>query len=279
MDTKLMLVVAIAAMFAASCAVGQPIQPLTVTPLNQNEGSINVSNRTQAESQSNSENPTNGMSRLFGKNTAFTATAVTKGSVGGGATLIFYGLVGALLEHAMNPSIEVETHYAFLDGKLRVERDMAKSLPKNVPKKSARFLHTIVLTCPDKNTASGIHIYMIYPDLNAYCEEIAGTNATYNRANLPKTERTEIGRETVEGHPCVKYKEVTTLPDGKKVESTVWQATDLNDFPIKTADSGNFTMTFKDINFNKPPADLFELPAGFKRYESMQEMMMDSLKK
>jgi hypothetical protein len=274
------MLAAIAAMLTACIAVKQPVQPVTMTPLSKREGPVNGSNQAQVKSELTSENPTNKMSMLFGNNTAFTATAVMQSSEGSAGETLLFGWAGARLLGALSPGIVGETHYAFLDGKLRMEIDMSGSLPKNVRRKSMGHLHTVSLMLP---SASGAHYYVIYPDLHAY-RETTRTSTTYNEANLPKTEQTEIGRETIDGHPCVKCKRVITLPDGKKYESTVWLAADLNDFPIKTTLGATlmratFTMTFKDISLTRPPADLFEIPAGFKRYDNMQEMRMDSLEK
>ena len=48
-----------------------------------------------------------------------------------------------------------------------------------------------------------------------------------------KLEMTELGKETVDGHPCVKSKATVTDKDGKKYESLVWNATDMKNFPVK----------------------------------------------
>jgi hypothetical protein len=80
----------------------------------------------------------------------------------------------------------------------------------------------------------------------------------------------------------VKYKIVTTYADGSTAEATVWQATDLRDFPIKSeiiAGGGILTTIFKNINQSAPPASLFELPADYTRYGSVQQMMMGSMQR
>jgi hypothetical protein len=273
---------AIVAMLVTSCvAVKRPIPPVTMTPLSKSEGPINVSKQAQVESQSSSENSTNGMIMFFGeKNTAFTATEVWKCSGLGEPyreTFLLAGpLLGTALECAVPLKGEGEIQYTFLDGKLRIQNNAAGSLPKNVPSKSAvaRLGNFVTVSRPDKNTT-----YMIFPGLSAYCE-MPRPNTVMSETNPPKEEWTDIGRETVDGHPCVKFKVVMTMPDGKMFENIVWRATDLNDFPIKIVDAlHHMTATFKNINFSRPPDDLFEPPAGFKRYDNMQEMMMDSFKK
>ncbi len=74
-----------------------------------------------------------------------------------------------------------------------------------------------------------------------------------------------------------KNKVVVTGPDGVSHESTVWNATDLDKFPVKIEMSDNgkqTTMTFKDVKTEKPDSALFDPPADYKKYDSMMNMMM-----
>jgi hypothetical protein len=88
-------------------------------------------------------------------------------------------------------------------------------------------------------------------------------------------EITELGKETVDGHSCVKNKAVVTDQQGVKHEFTVWNATDLKNFPVKVEmnEQGSATMTFRGINFSKPDANLFVPPTRYTKYGSIQEMM------
>ena len=94
----------------------------------------------------------------------------------------------------------------------------------------------------------------------------------------PVMESTELGKETVDGHPCVKNKVVVTDKEGKKLESTVWNASDLKNFPVKMehndAQSGTVTLTYKDIKLEKPEVSSFDPPANFTKAANMMEMMM-----
>jgi hypothetical protein len=109
-----------------------------------------------------------------------------------------------------------------------------------------------------------------------------GTGAAATESSKPpKVERTEIGNETIDGHPCVKYKVVVTPENGTPSNMLVWQATDLNNYPIQTeVEAGNGTVAttrFQNINQNKPAASLFEPPSDYKRYNSPQELMMSAM--
>ena len=135
----------------------------------------------------------------------------------------------------------------------------------------------VMISRPDKKIA-----YMVYPELEAYAEmTIQNPEAAAPATNF-KLETTELGKETVDGHPCVKNKAVVTDDKGNKHESIVWNATDLKNFPIKieTTEQGHkATMLFKDVKLAKPDAGLFDPPAGYKHYDNLQQMMQQEMMK
>ncbi len=200
------------------------------------------------------------LAHVFGKNAAFTATAAsTIGMAGRGGQ-------------------EVETQYAVLDGNMRTETDMTRMKGGAMPPEAVAQMkqmgmdRTVVIHRSAENKT-----YMIYPGLKSYCVISAAKADGAGDAKPPKIERAEVGKETVEGHPCVKYKLTMTMDNGRKMNMFVWQAADLNQFPIKTEathDQTTITTVFRDIKMTRPDASLFQVPAGFKEYSNMQEMMM-----
>ena len=90
--------------------------------------------------------------------------------------------------------------------------------------------------------------------------------------NLPAAEekikgevsRKELGSETVNGHPAIKY-EITAKMDETVMQVYQWWAKDIN-FPVKTAAiDGSWTTEYRDINVGSQPDSLFEIPQGFKK--------------
>ena len=78
---------------------------------------------------------------------------------------------------------------------------------------------------------------------------------------------TQVGTESVDGHPCKKMK-FTTTKAGQTFSGFHWLATDLKDLPIKWSDeAGTSMMELKNVKMGASPADLFELPAGYKKME------------
>ena len=190
--------------------------------------------------------------RLFGKHNAFTATAhvVTTDTRG-------------------KQKDANEMSYAFLDGKLRTEIITGKSSELD----EMGLGKMVILARPDKQTA-----YMIYPGLKAYCEVPPSAKQTAGKES--KMDTTDLGEEKIDKHPCTKQKVVVTDANGEQDEMLQWVAHDMKDFPVQTQvrnGKDTVTTTFRDVKFAKPDAALFELPADFKRYGSMQELMMGAM--
>ncbi len=79
-------------------------------------------------------------------------------------------------------------------------------------------------------------------------------------------ERKLIGTEAVDGHPAKKYL-VTYKSGGEKTQIYQWMATDLN-FPVKTAAvDGSWTQEYKNIRLGNQPDSLFNVPAGYKKFQ------------
>lgn len=123
--------------------------------------------------------------------------------------------------------------------------------------------------------------YMVYPGLEGYVEMKLPEGSDAPEESF-KLELTELGKETIDGHPCLKKKFTLTGPDAKKREGTVWQATDMKEFPlrIEVQESGKpVTMTFGQVKLVAPAASLFEPPGNFKKHETAQALMQEAMMK
>jgi hypothetical protein len=171
---------------------------------------------------------------------------------------------------------------AYLAGKSRMDIDLSRSQGPQLPAGMAEQLKAMgmgdISVISDEGTNTS---YFIYTGLKAYLA-LAPQEAAPSDPDKLKMETTELGNETVDGHPSVKNKVVMTAPDGKKTEATVWNATDLKNFPVRieVADKGNkMRMTFKNVKFDKPDAKLFQPPANFTRHTNIQGLMGEAMKK
>ena len=133
----------------------------------------------------------------------------------------------------------------------------------------------ILLWLPEKH-------YQIQPGTRGYVELpfSAGKSLT---ASDYKLEMTELGKESLEGQVCVKNKAVVTDPQNRKREFLVWNATGLNNFPLKiqttTSLGESQTTLYRNVKLAKPDSKLFELPAGYRKYPDLGAMMQDVMMK
>ncbi len=203
--------------------------------------------------------------KLFGDNQAFSATMEFQTADPGGSGKV----------------ITMPGKLSFDAGKSRFVMNMADLQGSHMTPDAAAHMKAmgmdqmVAIGRPDKNVS-----YLIYPGLQSYVENplppAAGTNSN------SKIETTELGKETVDGHACVKNKVVVTDNEGVKHESTVWNATDLKNFPVKIVADENgrqVVMQFKNISLTKPAASEFDAPSGYTKYANLQTMMQTEMMK
>jgi hypothetical protein len=172
---------------------------------------------------------------------------------------------------------------AFDNGKSRFEMNMAdmkgpQANPQQVSHLKAMGMdEMIMISRPDTKIS-----YIVCPGLHAYAESPIQDPEVGKSSSDFKVDTTELGKETVDGHPCIKNKVVVTDDKGEKHESTVWNATDLKKFPVKietTERGAQVTLLFKNVTLGKPAASQFEAPSDFQKYDSMQAMMQAEMMK
>lgn len=220
-----------------------------------------VSTASAQQGPMGGRNPGAAFAQIFGNNVSFSATAEMNMTGGRGG------------EHSM------EMKYAVLDGQVRMDMDMStiqggEMRPEALERmKQMGMDKSTTLVKPAEGTT-----YMIYPGMKAYVE--VHPPAAASGAKKPDVQKTRLGMETIDGHPTVKYQISVEKPDGGTNQVTTWEATDMNNFPIKAQfNEGQTvaTLTFKDIKQSKPDASLFVVPTDYKQYDSMRAMMMSQM--
>jgi Domain of unknown function (DUF4412) len=199
------------------------------------------------------------MDKLFGDNSGFSAT---------------------MEMHSTDPAgkeMTMSAKMAHVEGKSRIEMDMGGIQGANMPPQAVAQMKrmgmskTTVINRSDKNVS-----YMIYPDMRAYTE-ISAQSKSAPMSDY-KVDVTKLGEESIDGHDCIKNKCVVTDPNGPTHESTVWNASDLKQFPLKIetkSENGQImVILFKDVKLEKPDDAQFEAPSDFKKYDSMMSLMM-----
>jgi hypothetical protein len=169
--------------------------------------------------------------------------------------------------------------FALLDGKMRAEMDLSEMKNSMMPAEAAAMIKATgmdklqMLMVPEKKST-----VLIYPGLQSYASVGMSSEETADA----KAEITEIGKETINGHSCIKKKVSATDSKGKVQDAFVWAATDLKNFPIQIEmkqKRQTVRINFNAPSFDKPDAKLFDLPAGYTKYDSIQAMMQAGMMK
>ena len=205
-----------------------------------------------------------GMTKLFGANTAFSAAIETHAKISAGAQPMELNLPGKI---------------AFDAGKTRFEMDMSDMKGGGLPPGAAEQMKAmgmdkmVMVSRPDKKL-----IYLVYPGLQSYAEmPLQDPDATKSEDEF-KMDKVEQGKETVDGHACVKNKVTISDDKGNKREFLTWNATDMKDFPVKIefSEAGNtMSMQLKNVKLAKPDAAQFDPPAGYKGYQNIMQLMQE----
>jgi hypothetical protein len=206
------------------------------------------------------------LTKLFGEIKGFTAKAKVR-----------------VLDKAQQETMNGPMDFALLDNKVRVELDMTRIKNKAMPEGAAAQMkqlgmaHVVSIIRPDKKL-----IYLIYPDGKAVTSMPLPKEDVEAGEKNTKLQKTPLGKETIDGHPCVKNKVVVTGDKGQILEAVTWNATDLKDFPvqIQTKEQDNTSIVlYSDIQLEKPDPTKFDPPPGFTEYSDQMQLMQELIKK
>jgi len=199
----------------------------------------------------------------------------------GGFTAKLFGSnvsYSAVMELQTGKAKPIVTQTFFDEGKSRQEMDLASLLPSGLGLAKDSAGKYIQLFLPDKNA-----FYQVHPEIKGYLEMPFSQPPTVQRESDYKMELTPLGKETLDGHACIKNKTVVADSLGHQKEYTVWNATDLNQFPLKIQTTNSLgepeTTFYRNVKLAKPDAKLFELPAGYRKYTDLSAMMQDIMMK
>ncbi len=209
------------------------------------------------------------MVKLFGNNPAFAARAEMH-----------------VLDKSKKETDTMPMNFALLDGRWRMEIDINQIKSSEMPQdllpslKQMGMDQMTVIMRPDKKI-----ILSCYPRMKSYVETPMTSKEEAAAAKTYKIDKTRLGKETIDGHHCEKNKVVltdTTDKKAEKYEATVWNATDLKDFPVQMqiVDQGSTVlMKFKDIKLGNPGATRFDAPAGMTRYTDATKLLQEATAK
>jgi len=123
---------------------------------------------------------------------------------------------------------------------------------------------TIMIVRADKGVA-----WLLMPQQKMYMETKLKKDMMIGKTEkLPgEVKREKVGQEKVSGIPCTKYL-ITYKVEGQEKPRQVYQWLSKDKIAMKSAGvDGSWTTEYVNIKLGKQPASLFELPAGYKKFE------------
>ena len=123
----------------------------------------------------------------------------------------------------------------------------------------------VFITKADKHAG-----FVVYPGLQSYVA-VTITNDVSDRYKICIGKTVKMGKEEVDGHSCEKSTVILTNSAGNQYVATVWNAVDLDNFPIKIESIENnhqIIWFYKNVSLSKPEPGLFEVASNYKLYDS-----------
>lgn len=207
-----------------------------------------------------------GLSKLFGNVTAFTAKCDLR-----------------VLDKNEKEKVSLPMEFALLDGKIRVDLDLTQLKGQGIQPEQAAMMKQmgmdkiISIVRPDKKMTAAI-----FPGMQACLNMPMPKEEAELAEATAKVEKSALGKETVDGHPCEKNKITITGSNGKTTEALVWNASDLKDFPLQVQmkeKNDTFILLYKNIQFTKPAATQFDAPTSYTVYNNTEEFRAGMMQK
>jgi hypothetical protein len=185
----------------------------------------------------------------------------------------FYAVVHSVsLNKGDNKSWVFDAPLWITGPKMKMEMDMTKMMEASGGKDASQspMSRMTMLNRGDKKTS-----YTLYPNTRKYI--IHTETEAHNEK--PTVEKVKVGSETIDGHPCDKYKVTVTYKSEKPQEGFIWNARDLGGMTIKSeVENKDFKITtdLKNIVLKSSPASVFEIPQGYTEAKDFMDLMMSS---
>jgi hypothetical protein len=164
-------------------------------------------------------------------------------------------------------TVRMPIEWSALDGKVRLEVDLEQMTGKEMTPatlaslKQAGMSRVISIYRPDKKAT-----YVMYPGVQSYVEIPLDKGEADAFQKGFKLEKAELGKETIDGHPCVKNQATIKGEKGAVLQVVTWNATDLKEFPVQIEmkeKRDTVRMRFTQVKFERTDSKQFELPATY----------------
>jgi hypothetical protein len=180
-----------------------------------------------------------------------------------------------------NPQpMSLPSRFVFVGPNMRWEIDAGKASGSDLPPeitaalRRAKLDKICLIDRFDKKVS-----YVVFAGVGAYLSNSIPTATASNiltQAASVKFETETLGKELVDGFDCTKKKMTIPAEAGLHEYVLVWTAAALSNYPVKlvmVTAAGNVNMHFRNVKFDPPPPDTFEVSANFVCKTDSQEII------
>lgn len=173
-------------------------------------------------------------------------------------------------------SMKLPFGVAMADGKMRWELNLANVKSAELPPESINGIKDMGLDRMFFIYLPGKPLTLVFPGMKSYLDlALPKPEGVQQQAQekIGRLEKKELGRELVAGQPTVKYAVKVPGDDGT---ATVWQATNLQNLPIKiaiTKDKQTYQLQLSNVRLGQPDAAYFQVPPGMAKQADLNALI------
>ena len=182
-----------------------------------------------------------------------------------------------------NPGDSIPIGLAMSEGRMRWQLNTAQVRSAHLPPERVALLKQMKMDSVILYLQPDTHLIAAFPRMKAWVETPMpkATNIQENaQAKIGGMKKTPVAKEIVDGHPCIKYRLTVPEDSDPNQVAVTWEATDLNDLPIKImvkTDGQVYGIQLRNIRPGKTDERLFQPPPGYTKRASFSSLLQEGL--
>lgn len=182
-----------------------------------------------------------------------------------------------------NPGDSIPIGLAMSEGRMRWQLNMAQVRSAHFPSEGVALFKQMKMDSMILYLQPNANLMAAFPRMKAWVETPMPKATTIQeeaQAKIGGMRKTPVGKETVDGHPCIKYRLTVPEDNDPNQVAVTWEAADLNDLPIRMmvkTDGQVYGVQLRNIRPGKPDQRLFQPPPGYTKRDSFTSLIQEGL--
>lgn len=181
-----------------------------------------------------------------------------------------------------SPGDSIPIGLAMSEGRMRWQLNMSQVRSAHFPPERIALLKQMKLDSVILYLQPDSQLMAAFPRMKAWVETPPPKAKNIQEAAQSKIggmKKTPLGKETVDGHPCLKYRLTVPEENNPNQVAVTWEATDLNNLPIKVMvkiEGQIYGLQLRNILPGKSDERLFQPPPGYTKSASFTSLFQES---